>query len=235
MLERKIGPLLAEPILPEELRILPLECQEGVREVLTRRQQMGISWGFYEVRDFGQLDSLIPFLQLQENTHRFFEALRPFKIKGKSWDDALAGAKVAAWRTAQDVSRGAAFEVAKNLVLTVDREIRLDPNLSGSWEAVWNAADCAAWETIKNQPGFEQNPFFRLLTLHELGVAGTMFHRGALMVDLKVRFLNGREYLACLRFSNRGQGEQKVNYIHSQSENCLNRKQLFAWSLSKPR
>lgn len=198
--ERKRVPT-APDVLPEALQSLPPVCQEGVRKVLKRLRKIREENAWSSPKTPEELNSCLP--QIQKYAQERFEAFRPFKKRGFSWAKASDEAETAAWDATLAAggrrveARLAAWEAAMSEIGEAAPE-------TPSWEMAW----AAAWETIKDRPGFEKNPYLPLLGLYELGAE-----------KIKFSWANDKERLAInFLVESKEQGKVRARLLFSDQE-----------------
>lgn len=216
MVDKETGRITEETSLPPECLSLPLVCQEGVRDFLASLRKMGEEESWFRVRTPEELNAIIP--QIQTTAQEFMDALRPFKKGGMTWGAALNVAGRRATLAARNATQGAAWNAALNAA----RDVTLDTGMNAAGDVVLGAA----WETIKDQPSFGENPFLKLLELYQLGSTGFEFRKVDETQKLVVHFplpfqtIRRERVLACLVFGDAEPGDQKVLYVHGWNQDC---------------
>jgi|CryGeyStandDraft_7_1057128.scaffolds.fasta_scaffold109284_2 hypothetical protein len=238
-------------ILPQETKNLPPFCREGIKNnIITPLQEMLEKDLLCKIRTPQELNQILP--QAQNTAQGIFDSLRRFNPEPKSfWSpDSWRKALLVAQRTvelttqkldrkeAQKYCRGqaeklaaiviheAAQEITPKITTKQDRNVEFQTVYHMIWDVQWAASLGAAWEVVKDQPDFKQNPFLFYLELHKLGAASIKFgqgkERGKLRVDfpLKLKALN---VLACLYFNDGGPYPQQVSWIHNWDQECSKR------------
>lgn len=204
-----------EIILPPECLTLPPICQQGVKEVLDflKKQERAI-----ESKTLEEVNNLIP--QIRESAQNVFDALRPFKTNKCSWEDAQKIAENGMKAKAKQINRTTSMNAAggkawRTLILK-----GLDPKD----KRVDYGVSAAEWETIKDQLGFENNPFWHLLDLFRLGadywiVFCQVDGKEMLVVDFPLEIPKIDEDRGCLAFGD-GEGDNEVLYVHKWFKGC---------------
>ncbi len=237
--------------LPEECLTLPPVCQEEVQDVLVRLQRMKEEGSWFKLRTPEELNLLIP--QVQEHAKGIFNGLRSYKNGDKwfaAWDAAEDAARNAAedaarnaawvatrdavedpaWVATRDAARNAAEDAVRYPAWVATRDAARNAAGHAAEDAAIDAAGIAAWEVVKDLPGFETNPFSHLLSLYELGSTGIRFHQVEETAENKkpeemliVHFpleLEDRRVLACLAFPDGRAGDKEVKYTHLWESSC---------------
>lgn len=155
--------------LPYELESLPLVCQNGVRDVLTRLQKITRENSWFKIRNVGELHVLLP--QVQVLSQQCFDTLKPFKQKDISWEKTLDNVYSAAeGRSGGHIGifghvepGGLTFEVASSFAAgAISSEVRDAARMSG-WgvivdlfgiekETCWYDVRDAEWSVFRNKP-----------------------------------------------------------------------------------
>lgn len=198
-------------LLPEACLPLPPDCQIGVINVLVLAGKMKERDSRSVARTPDALNEIIsPYLP--KFSQESMSALKTFKRIGHSWTEAREVAWGEAAAIAYNIGREAAFAAAQDAGMA-----------AAPCEARWDVAEAAAWEVVKDQPGFKENPFSPLLALYGMGAVGINFRQvndqEKLVVDFPLK-VGEKVVRGCLVFGDGEPGDEEVKFIHDWGEDC---------------
>lgn len=166
--------------LPAEIKALPEICQDGVVNMLARLKilkEKKYQPRFRSVEEVLSIENHFPPL-----VRELFSTLKHFK-GGSSFADTLNDLAINnAWDLAEELGRKNAWDAVN----------------SASGNIVYNAPShfyqAVSWETVKDQPGFEKNPFSFLLSLNELGAVVSFLDDSGLEASVPFRKGEGKRW-----------------------------------------
>ncbi len=131
------------------------------------------------------------------------------------------------WRKAIDKAKEAVlmvpWEVFFGATWDADKKAAWHANWISAWVPNFIAARAAAYETIKDLPGFEKNPYIPLFNLFYQGAARMSFRQvdGAeeFVVDFPL-IVDRRWILGCLALGDGETGDTEVLFAHQLEEDC---------------
>lgn len=183
---------------------------------------------FLRIRNIGlysleEINSNV-FPMIDDRIDKHMEILKTWKREGTSWYDTSDTALYETAKVAIKSGRAEEWDAVRRLAFKMAKNLASKNSLGNENCAAWfpayvvglNIAKYAAWEVVKDLPGFEDNPFEYCMQLYEMGLRPAGFRES-----------NGKE-LYCVdlprgkdkNVGHYGHNDGKLLYDHSWIQNC---------------